>query len=75
MAEQSDAPDDHGPRYEQARKIAEDALAAYARGYEAEGDRLAEEAKRLDCSAVVEVVEEIDEDAGSDPDAANRAEC
>jgi hypothetical protein len=75
MAEHSDAPDDRGPTYEQARKTAEDTLAAYARGEEAEGDRLAEEAKRLDRSAVVKVVEEIDEDAGSDPDTANRAEC
>jgi hypothetical protein len=60
-------------RHDKARQLAEDALGAYARGDHKEGDRLAEEAKRLDRSAVEEVVEDLDEDAGSDPNAAAKA--
>jgi phage shock protein A len=59
--------------HEQARDLAEEALAALDEGNEARADRLIAEAKRLDKSALVEVVEELDEDAGSNPDAAKRA--
>jgi hypothetical protein len=49
-------------KHEEARRKAEEALAAYAQGDKAKGDRLAEEAQKLDRSAVIEVIEEIDED-------------
>ncbi|MBV1798710.1 hypothetical protein [Siccirubricoccus sp. G192] len=53
--------------------MAEDALGALAKGREAEADRLIEEAKKLDESSLVEVVEDLDEDAGSDPNAAKKS--
>ncbi len=59
-------------KHEQARDLAEEALAALDEGDEARADRLIAEAKKLDKSALVEVVEEMDEDAGSNPDAAKR---
>ena len=59
-------------KHEQARDLAEEALAALDEGDEARADRLIAEAKKLDKSAVVEVVQDLDEDAGSDPDAAKR---
>jgi hypothetical protein len=62
-------PDPH----EQARELAEKALEEYAKGDKKKGDELAEKAAQIDRSAVEEVVQELDEDAGSDPDAANRA--
>lgn len=52
--------------HEKARNLAEEALGAYAEGDQRKGDKLAEEAARIDRSAVEEVVQEIDEDAGSD---------
>ena len=60
-------------KHEQARDLAEEALAALDEGDEARADRLIAEAKKLDKSAVVEVIQDLDEDAGSDPDAAKRA--
>jgi hypothetical protein len=54
--------DGEADKHEEARKKAEEALAAYAEGDKAKGDRLAEEAQKLDRSAVIEVIEEIDED-------------
>jgi hypothetical protein len=60
-------------RHERARALAEQALEAYAKGDKKKGDQLAEEAAELDRSAVEEVVQDLDEDAGSDPDAAKRA--
>ncbi len=60
-------------KHEQARDLAEEALAALDEGDEARADWLIAEAKRLDEAALVEVVEELDEDAGSTPDAAKRA--
>jgi len=60
-------------RYERARDLAEQALEHYARGDQRKGDELAEQAVLLDRSAVEEVVQELDEDAGSNPDAAFRA--
>ena len=59
-----------GERHEKARDLAEDALGALAKGQEGKADRLIEEAKKLDESALEEVVQDLDEDAGSDPDAA-----
>ncbi len=59
-------------KHEQARDLAEEALAALDEGDEARADRLIAEAKNLDKSAVVEVIQDLDEDAGSDPDAAKR---
>jgi hypothetical protein len=64
-------PDD--ARHEKARDLAEEALGALAKGRETEADRLIEEAKKLDKSSLVEVVEDLDEDAGSDPDAAKKS--
>ena len=61
-------------KHEQARDLAEEALAALDEGDEARADRLIAEAKKLDKSAVVEVVQDLDEDAGSNPDAAKRAD-
>ena len=54
-----------GTEHDKARDLAEDALGAYAKGDEKKGDALAEQAKKTDRSAVVEVVEELDEDAAS----------
>ena len=60
-------------KHEQARDLAEEALAALDEGDEARADRLIAEAKKLDKSAVVEVIQDLDEDAGSNPNAAKRA--
>lgn len=60
-------------KYEHARDLAEQALEALDKGDEARADALLAKAKKLDKSAVVELVEELDEDAGSDPAAAKRA--
>jgi len=60
-------------KHEQARDLAEEALEALDEGDEARADALIAEAKKLDKSAVIEVVRDLDEDAGSDPDAAKRA--
>ena len=69
MARQSGGGDD---RHEKARDLAEDALGELAKGREDEADRLIEEAKKLDKSALEEVVQDLDEDAGSDPKAAEK---
>ena len=52
-----------GERYERARGLAEEALAEYARGENAKGDRLAEQAVRTDRDAVADVVRELEEGA------------
>ena len=52
-------------KHEEARQKAEDALGAYAEGDKTKGDRLAEQAQKIDRSAVEEVIEEIDEDAAT----------
>jgi hypothetical protein len=59
-------------RHVKARNLAEDALGELAKGREDKADRLIEEAKQLDETALQEVVEDLDEDAGSDPDAAEK---
>ena len=63
---------DGADRHEKARELAEDALGALAKGQEDKADRLIEEAKKLDGSALEEVVQDLDEDAGSDPKAAEK---
>lgn len=68
MARQSGGDD----RHEKARDLAEDALGELAKGREDEADRLIEEAKKLDKSALEEVVQDLAEDAGSDPKAAEK---
>lgn len=52
-----------GSEHDEARDLAEEALGAYAKGDEKKGDALAEQAKTIDRSAVVEVIEDLDEDA------------
>ena len=64
-------PDDD--RHEKARNLGEAALGKLAEGQEAEADKLIEQAKKLDESALVEIVEDLDEDAGSDSAAPKRA--
>ena len=59
-------------RHEKARDLAEDALGELAKGREDKADELIEQAKKLDRSAVEEVVQDLDEDAGSDPNAAEK---
>jgi hypothetical protein len=54
-----------GSEHDKARDLAEDALGAYAKGNEKKGDALAEKAKAIDRSAVVEVVKDLDEDAAA----------
>jgi hypothetical protein len=55
--------------HDKARDLAEEALGAYASGDRNRGDHLADEAQKIDREAVVEVIRDIDEDAGSDPNA------
>ncbi|GGC66750.1 hypothetical protein GCM10011504_50920 [Siccirubricoccus deserti] len=71
QGKESAPPDDN--RHERARDLGEAALGKLAEGREAEADQLIEKAKRLDKSALKEIVEDLDEDAGSNPDAAKRA--
>jgi hypothetical protein len=59
-------PDDaHG----KARELGEQALDDLAHGREREADKHIEQAKKLDEGALRELVEDLDEDAGSNPDA------
>ena len=53
-------------QHEQARKLTEDALEAYVKGDQQKGNKMVEEAKRTDSSAVKEVMQDLEEDAGSD---------
>jgi hypothetical protein len=57
-------------KHEQARSLAEDALAEYAKGNRDKADRLADTAVDTDRAAVEEVVADLDEDAESDHSAA-----
>lgn len=54
-------------KHEQARDLAEDALEALDSGNEKRADALIEKAKKLDPSALEEVVEELDESTGKAP--------
>ena len=49
--------------YDKARDLAQAALGEYAHGNEKKGDKLAEQAVKIDRHAVEELVEELDEDA------------
>jgi hypothetical protein len=60
-------------RHATARDLGEAALGKLAEGREAEADQLIEEAKKLDGSALKEIVEDLEEDAGSNPDAAKKS--
>ena len=53
-------------QHETARQLTEDALGAYAKGDDKKGDKLVEQAKKADPSAVQEVMQDLEEDAGSD---------
>ena len=68
MARQSSGDD----RHQKARDLAEDALGELAKGREDKADRLIDEAKKLDKSALEEIVQDLEEDAGSDPKAAEK---
>jgi len=57
---------DRDERHETARQTTEDAVGAYAKGDREKGDRLAEKARQMDSTAVQEVIDDLDEDAGSD---------
>ena len=59
-------------RHEKARELAEDALGELAKGREDKADGLIAEARELDESALEEVVRDLEEDAGSDPKAAEK---
>lgn len=63
-------PDDK--QHEKARDLAEDALGALAKGKQAEADKLIEKARKIDETALKEVVQDLEEDAGSDPNAAKK---
>lgn len=65
----SDTPDD---KHEKALDLTEQALEALDKGDEKEADKLIDQAKKLDPSAVEEVVHDLDEAA--DSDAAQRAQ-
>ncbi len=59
-------------RHEKARDLGEAALGKLADGQEAEADELIEQAKKLDETALKEIVEDLEEDAGSNPNAAKK---
>lgn len=52
-------------KHEQARDLAEEALEALDKGNEGRADQLIEKAKKIDPSALVEVVEELDQAASA----------
>ena len=54
---------DTDEKYEKARDLAEAALGEYAKGDGKKGDKLAEQAMKIDKHAVEELVEDLDEDA------------
>ena len=54
-------------KHEQARDLGEQALEAMDEGDEAKADALIEEAKKLDKTALEELVQDLDEGAGSTP--------
>jgi hypothetical protein len=66
-------PQDKTPRpddaHEKARDLAERALDDLAQGRGREADRHIDQAKKLDEGALREVVQDLEEDAGSNPDA------
>lgn len=52
--------------YDEARRLTEEAMEAYAKGDPKQGDRLAEQAKRVNTEAVRDVVDELEEDKDAD---------
>jgi hypothetical protein len=66
-------PDSKTPRpddaHEKARDLGERALDDLARGREGEAERNIQQAKKLDEDALREIVQDLEEDAGSNPDA------
>ncbi len=66
MPEKTKAPAD---AHEKARELGERALDELAHGREREADQHIEQAKKLDEGALREIVEDLDEDRGSNPDA------
>ncbi len=66
MPEKTNSPAD---AHEKARELGERALDELAQGREREADKHIEQAKKLDEGALREIVEELDEDKGSNPDA------
>jgi DNA-binding ferritin-like protein len=56
-------------RSERARTLTEDAVAEYAKGDKARGDKLAEQAVKTDRATVEQVVRDLEEDARSTHDA------
>lgn len=66
--------DKPGDKHERALDLTEQALEALEEGDEKQADKLIEQAKKLDPSAVEEVVHDLEEAADSDPDAAQRAQ-
>ena len=61
-----DSANDQIKRHENARQLTEDAMEAYVKGDQQRGNDLVDEAKRTDSSAIEEVLQDLDEDAGSD---------
>ena len=55
-------------RYDKARELAEDALKKAVDGDDKAAEKLAQEAKATDPQAVEDVLQELDEDAGSEHD-------
>lgn len=60
-------------KHEQALDLTEKALEALDKGQEAKANELIEQAKKLDPSALEEVVHDLEEAEGADPDSAERA--
>jgi phage shock protein A len=54
-------------KHEHARELGEEALEALDEGDETRADALIEEAKKLDKTALTELVEELDDGAGKTP--------
>ncbi len=52
-------------KHEKARDTAEEALGAFSEGDEKRGTELAQQAAKIDRSAVEELVQDLDEDAKS----------
>ena len=50
-------------KHDRSRGLTEQALEQYAKGNPKEADKLVEQAKKIDRSAVEEVVQELEEDA------------
>lgn len=59
--------------HEQARDLAEDALDKMAHGDDKGADKLIEASRKIDPTAAEEVVQDLEEDTGSDPNAAKKA--